>query len=93
MSAQPSSKATRQHVLRWLDKHGGGEGRRSANAYRKAHGLKIPDRCTRCGTSGHYYTCPESDRVAFCCSNFTKADKERVERAALAAKRKLGYQW
>jgi hypothetical protein len=27
-------------------------------------------RCTICHTEGGYYTCPESDRMAFTCSNY-----------------------
>lgn len=67
---------TRQHVLAFLDKQGS-SGRALADQYRKANGLKTKDRCVYCDTEGHYYTCPESDRVAFTCSNYTKADEKK----------------
>ncbi len=72
--------SSRQHVLAWLDKQSG-EGRRLADEYRKANGLKTKDRCTICGTEGHYWTCPESDRGAFSCSNYTKEDERKRKRA------------
>ncbi len=71
---------TRQHVLDFLDKEGS-EGRRLADRYRAKNGLRVQDRCYLCDTEGHYYTCPESDRVAFSCSNYTKVDERKRKRA------------
>lgn len=71
---------TRQHVLDFLDGEGSA-GRTLADRYRAKFGLRVQDRCTKCGTKGHYYTCPDSDRVAFSCSNYTNADEQKRRRA------------
>lgn len=31
---------------------------------------KAGTKCSACGTDGGYYTCPDSDRVAFTCHNY-----------------------
>lgn len=66
----PAGNTGRIDVLRWLDNHGGSQGRTLANQYRADHGLKLRAGCVKCGTEGGHYVCPESDRVIFACSNY-----------------------
>jgi hypothetical protein len=89
-------ETSRQHVLAFLD-GSGSEGRRLADRYRRDNGLKVKDRCVYCRTEGHYYTCPESDRVAFSCSNFTTKDKKRHDKEEAQRRteeiRRRGMSW
>jgi hypothetical protein len=72
-------ETSRQHVLAFLDGEGS-KGREFADRYREANGLKVKDRCAYCNTGGHYYTCPESDRVAFSCTNYNKKDEAKRQK-------------
>jgi len=86
--------SSRQHVLSWLDKQGSA-GRSLADKYRSEQGLRVKDRCTRCGSEGHYYICPTADRLVFSCSNYTDKDnKARIAKERDLAKerdRKFSY--